>query len=77
LGFCGRLRRTARARGDPPLGLLKNGRTQQQPTRAARSLAELGVLPDPADVRLERVGEPIGALLETRRIVEENEVEPL
>jgi hypothetical protein len=35
------------------------------------------VLPHPANVGRQRLGEPTRALLETRRIVEENEVEPL
>jgi hypothetical protein len=35
------------------------------------------VLPDPANVGLQRLGEPIGTLLETRRVIEKNEVEPL
>jgi hypothetical protein len=35
------------------------------------------VLPDPANVGLQRLGKTIGALLEVRRVIEKNEVEPL
>ena len=42
---------------------------------APRLLAELGVLPDPGDVGVERLGEPVRALLEPRCVVEEDEVQ--
>jgi hypothetical protein len=35
----------------------------------ASGFAELGVLPDPADVGLQRLGEPIGARLELGGII--------
>ena len=50
------------------------GRPAAAQRRAASPI--LGVLPDPADVGLQRLGKLIGARLEARRIVEENEVEP-
>ena len=56
LGLLGWRGHVGRARGDPALGLLQRRRAQQQPARAAggrpvaRGFAELGVLPDPADV---------------------------
>ena len=79
----GRLRRAARPRRNPALGLFENRRAQQQAAGPAgaspppRRFAELGVLPHPANIGLQRLGKPIGALLKTRRVIEENEVEPL
>ncbi len=73
--------RAGRSRGDPALGFLQRGRAQQQPggrfgkAPAARLLAELRVLADPADVGRERLGEAVGALLEMGGVVEEDEVE--
>ena len=78
----GGLRRTARPRGDPAFRLLQRRRAQQEPTGtagcqpAAREFAELGVLPDPADVGLQRLGKLIGACLEAVRLIEENEIQP-
>ena len=58
------------------------GDRKQEPTGAAsyrpatRGFAELGVLPDPADVGLECLGKPIGTRLKVRSVVKKDEVEP-
>ena len=78
----GRRRRAARARSNPALGLLQSRRTQQQtagavgPRPVPRQLAEFGVLPDPGDVGLQRLGKLIGARFEAVRIIEENKIQP-
>ena len=67
LRLLGRRRRVGRPRGDPAFGLLQHRRAQQQPAGAAgrrplpRGFAIGGVLPDPADVGLQRIGEPVEA----------------
>ena len=67
--------------GDPALSLLQHRRAQQQSVRPVRQgptsrlLAKVGVLPDPADVGVERFGELVRALLEARVVIEEDEVE--
>ena len=42
----------------------------------AGGFAEFGVLPDPADVGSQCLGEPVGAGLEYGRVIKENEVQP-
>ena len=41
-----------------------------------RGFAELGVLPDPADVGLQRLRKLIGARIKAMWVIEENEVQP-
>ena len=64
------------------LRLLQHGRAQKEPTGtasrrpAARDFAELGVLPDPADVGRKRLGKLTGVRFETVRVIEENKIQP-
>ena len=82
LRLFGRRRRVGRPRGDPALGLFQRRRAQQQAAGTAgrrplpRRFAIGGVLPDPADVGLQRIGEPGKAGIEFGRIVEEDEIQP-
>ena len=68
-------------RGDPAFGLLQHWRAQEQPARPLRQgpapglLAEIGVLPDPGDVGIERLGKLVGTLLEPRNIIKKNEIQ--
>jgi hypothetical protein len=42
---------------------------------APRAIAVFGVLPDPADIGLQRIDQPVQAVLELRLVVEKNEIE--
>src|SRR5262249_4923293 len=81
LRLLSRRRRSLWLRTNPPLGLLQRRRAQEQPCRAFRQrpatcqLAKVRVLPDPVDVGVERLGQPICALLELRFIIEEDETQ--
>jgi hypothetical protein len=80
LGLLGGGRRPFRPRGYPAFGFLQHRRPQQQPTRplghspSPRLFTELGMLPDPTDIGVERFSELVRALLEPRRIIEEDEI---
>jgi hypothetical protein len=81
LRLFGRGRHAFRHRRDPAFCFFEQGRAQQQSIRPirggplSRCLAEFGVLPDPGDVRPQRLNEPVRAPLEPRFVIEENVVE--
>ena len=68
-------------RGNPSLRFLQHRGAQQQSGSpfgqcpATRLLTELGVLPDPRDVGVERLSQPICTLLEPPFIIEEHNVQ--